>query len=512
MPLLRKGVVMPVKGIDYSIPSTFISDQSGFPKNMYYYRGELRKRPGKTLVGSAIAGGQIMGLAKLELNTGIKYLIRTSKTKIEKYNTSSLVWQAISASDFSGGDEDFFSFATVTEDGLSIISNGVNLIRKWPGYGNTAALGGSPPKAKYMTYLSPYLLLAHIDDGVNVNPWKVQWPDTGNCQKWTGGNSGADVLGDEPSPIQNIMKLNEYAAVYKKESLWLGQKVSTTDIFDFNCIRTGIGLASPRAVAEAEGQHYFMALNDFYVWNGMQPNSIGASVRDEVFNKVDRNKMNRCFAIHVQELTEIWFFIIISGDTWPKEVWKYNYRNGFWYVDTCSELTAAIKWEKILSESWDDDNGTKIWDEALDLWDAGDSIADWEEVVFGNKDGNTMKLDYTKADDLGVAVDGVFETKDFIGNSLELKSRWLQIDFWARGSSGAKLYIDYSIDEGSTWINVPYSSSKTYIELTEKPVQYNVYFDVYASEIRFRTRNSESGQIFYIKAFFPYYLSKEQRR
>jgi hypothetical protein len=255
-----------------------------------------------------------------------------------------------------------------------------------------------------------------------------------------------------------------------------------------------------------------MALNDFYVWNGMQPNSIGASVRDEVFDKVDRNKMNRCFAIHVQELTEIWFFIIISGDTWPKEVWKYNYRNGFWYVDTCSELTAAIKWEKILSESWDDDNGTKIWDEALDLWDAGDSIADWEEVVFGNKDGNTMKLDYTKADDLGVAVDGVFETKDFIGNSLELKSRWLQIDFWARGSSGAKLYIDYSIDGGSTWINVPYSSSKTYIELTEKPVQYNVYFDVYASEIRFRARNSESGQIFYIKAFFPYYLSKEQRR
>lgn len=512
MPLLRKGVVMPVKGIDYSIPSTFISDQSGFPKNMYYYRGELRKRPGKTLVGSAIAGGQIMGLAKLELNTGIKYLIRTSKTKIEKYNTSSLVWQAISASDFSGGDDDFFSFATVTEDGLLIISNGVNLIRKWPGYGNTAALGGSPPKAKYMTYLSPYLLLAHIDDGVNVNPWKVQWPDTGNCQKWTGGNSGADVLGDEPSPIQNIMKLNEYAAVYKKESLWLGQKVSTTDIFDFNCIRTGIGLASPRAVAEAEGQHYFMALNDFYVWNGMQPNSIGASVRDEVFDKVDRNKMNRCFAIHVQELTEIWFFIIISGDTWPKEVWKYNYRNGFWYVDTCSELTAAIKWEKILSESWDDDNGAKIWDEALDLWDAGDSIADWEEVVFGNKDGNTMKLDYTKADDLGVTVDGVFETKDFIGNSLELKSRWLQIDFWSRGSSGAKLYVDYSIDGGSTWTNIPYSSSKAYIELTEKPVQYNVYFDVYASEIRFRARNSESGEIFYIKAFFPYYLSKEQRR
>jgi hypothetical protein len=512
MPLLRKGIVMPVKGIDFSLPATFISDQSGFPKNMYYYRGELRKRPGKTLVGSAISGGQIMGMARLELNTGIKYLVRSSKTAIEKYNTSTLVWEAISASPFTGGDDDFFSFATVTEDGLLIVSNnGIGGLRQWPGYGNTSLLGGSPPKAKFMAYLSPYLLLANVDDGVNINPWKVQWCDTGDCQKWTGGNSGAQVLGDEPSPIMNIVKLNEFAGVYKKDSLWLGQKVSTTDVFQFSCTKTGIGLSASRAIAEAEGIHYFMAANDFYAWNGMQPSSIGAPVREEVFGKIDRKKIQRCFAIHVQELTEIWFFVICAGDSWPKEVWKYNYRNTFWYYDTCSELTAAIKWEKILSETWHDDTpGT--WDEALDRWDSGDSIAAWEEVVFGGSDGNTQKIDYTKADDCGSAVEGIFETKDFIGNSLELNTRWLQIDFWARGSPGAKLFVDYSTDGGSIWKNIPYSSSKAYIELTESAVQYHLYFDVYAPQARFRVRNAESGEIFYVRAFYPFYLSKEQRR
>jgi len=512
MPLLRKGVVMPVKGIDYSMPATFIGDQNGFPKNMYYYRGELRKRPGKTLVGSAIEGGQIMGLSKLETNSLVKYAVRTSKTKIQKYNTTTSVWESISISDFSGGDDDFFSFATVTEDGLLIISNLQNVIRKWSGSGNAAALGGNPPKAKFMTYLSPYLLLAYVDDGVSINPWKVQWPDTGNCQQWTGGNSGAQLLSDDASPIQNIMKLNEYAAVYKKESLWILNKVSTTDVFQKNCVRTGIGLAAPRALADADGNHYFMALNDFYMWNAAnQPTPIGTGVRDEVFSKINRNRISRCFAIHVQELTEIWFFVVVAGSDWPTEVWKYNYRNGFWYYDTCLEITAAMKWEKVLSETWDDDTPGS-WDEALDVWDSGDSIAAWEEILFGNKDGNTLKLDYTKADDLGVAVEGVFETKDFIGNSLELKSRWLQIDFWSRGSSGARLYVDYSVDAGDTWVNVPYTSSKAYIELTEKPVQYNVYFDVISSEIRFRVRNAESGELFYIKAFFPYYLSKEQRR
>jgi hypothetical protein len=362
-----------------------------------------------------------------------------------------------------------------------------------------------------MTYLSPYLILANVDDGTGVNPWKVQWPDTAQPEVWAGGNAGSDLLSDEPSPIQNIMKLNEFAAVYKKESLWILQKVSTTDIFQKSCIRTGIGLAAPRALAEAEGQHYFMALNNFYQWNGMQPNPIGGPVRDEVFGKIDRNKINRCFAIHVQELREVWFFVVVAGGTWPVEVWKYNYDNGFWYYDTCASITCAMKWEKVLSESWNDDTPGS-WDESLDVWDSGDSIAAWEEILFGKSDGNTTTLDYIKADDDGAVIEGIFETKDFIGNSMELNSRWLQIDFWARGSSGARLYVDYSIDGGSTWVNIPYSSSKAYLELTEKSLQYNFWFDTYASEIRFRARNNESGEIFYIKAFFPYYLSKEQRR
>jgi hypothetical protein len=255
-----------------------------------------------------------------------------------------------------------------------------------------------------------------------------------------------------------------------------------------------------------------MALNDFYMWDAAsQPISIGGPVRDEVFSKVDRTKINRCFAIHVQELKEVWFFVIVAGATWPTEVWKYNYSNGFWYYDTCAEMTAAMKWEKAISEAWNDDTPGS-WDAALDVWDSGDSIAAWEEILFGKANGFTTKLDYTKADDDGVAVEGISESKDYIGNSMELRSRWLQIDFWARGSSGAKLYVDYSIDGGVTWVNVPYSSSAAYISLTETGTQYNLYFDIYASEIRFRARNSESGEIFYIKAFFPYYLSKEQRR
>lgn len=510
MPLLRKGVLMPAKGVDFSVPSKFIDARSGFPQNMRYYRGEMRKRPGKTAYGSAVAdASQIMGIGRLELNDGQKWLVRASKKKIERYNTATSLWEVISASDLTGGDGDLVNFTQVTESGLLIATNGVDNIRKWTGSGNDADLGGSPPKAKYATYLSPYLLLAHIDDGAAVNPWKIQNCDTDSPEVWTGGNTNEYLLSDEPSPIQNIAKLNEYVVAYKKESLYLGYKVDPPDIFRFDCVKTGIGLAAPRSFADAEGYHYFMGMNNFYRWNGGIPDAIGGPVLDEVFSRISRANIGRCHAIHIQELTEIWFFIVTSGYSWPREIWKYNYRFGFWYYDTCLDITAAGKWEKTSTETWDSESGT--WNEALDTWDSGIAIQAWEDIVFGDVNGLVSKLDYDSANDLGVAVESWFISQDYTGDTLEFSKRWLKLDLWAKAqATGTKLYVDYSINEGDTWVNIPYTSSQSYISLGTTYVKTTLYFDIRGEQIRFRFRNAESGEIWYIQNFYPYYLVKEE--
>lgn len=509
MPLLRKGILIPAQGIDWSLPSTFISDRSGFSKNMRFLRNEMVKRPGKTTYGSDISDASpIMGLSKLELNSGVKLLIRNSTTKIDKYNTTTEAWEDIGDLDFTGSEDEFFSYANVAENGLILISNGKNAIKKWTGSGDISSLGGLPPKAKYMTYLTPYIVLAHTDDGSGVNPWKIQWNDTGEPEQWSSGNAGSLLVSDDPSPIKNIMKLNNYTAVYKQESLGLLQKVSTIDIFLYVTIKSGIGLSASRCVVEAEGNHYFMGANDFYVWNGGIPESIGTSVRDEVFSRMNRTNIERCFSLHIKSLKEVWFFVVISGENWPTEIWKYNYSNGFWYFDTCSSLTSAVIWEKTSGETWDDDIGT--WDEALDIWDSGSSTIEWEQVVFGNSTGSTSYLDYTKTNDINTLTEGIFESKDFTGDMLEFNKRWLQVDVWAKGSSSAKLYVDYSTDYGATWKGISYTSSITYITLTESYRKYSLFFDVTSDVIRFRFRNKESNEIFFIRNFYPYYKLQEQ--
>lgn len=508
MPLLRKGVPLPVLGIDFSKPASFLDPRAGFPQNMRYWRNTLRKRAGKSNVGSVVADStQIMGLGTLDLGAqSIKYTIRNSKAKMEKFDTGTNDWVSIAITDFTGGDEDFFSYATVTESGLLIISNFIDAIRKWNGAGNASALGGTPGRAKYMTYLSPYLLLAYVNEAGNINPWKVKWCDTDNPEVWSGGNAGSALLSSEPSPIQNIKKLNDFVVGYKKDSLWLGRKVDPPDIFQFDMIKTGIGLAAPRALAEAEGLHYFMGQNDFFSWNGIRENPIGGPVREQVFDLIDRSKINRCFAEHVQEETEIHFYIVYSGYNWPRNVWKYNYRTGYWYYDTCDEMTAALKWERINTQSWDATSGT--WNQQQQSWDSGILVAAWEEILLGRSNGYVGKLDYTTTDDFGVAVDSQFPTKDFTSErGMEFDERWLQLDVWARGVGN--LYVDYSVDEGVTWTNIPYTSSQAYIDMDGTMRKYEMWLDVMSPKIRFRFRCPGSRETWYLQQFIPYYLGNE---
>lgn len=507
MPLLRKGVLLPVKGVDFSIPSTFVEDQKYFGKNLRYDKGLFRKRPGKTVVGGRTPDGdQIMGYGYLQHSSGTKYLLRASKRKIQKYNGATKLWETISIITFNGSDDNFVNFANAAESNLIISTNYVDAMYKWNGAGNQVLLGGTPPKAKYIAYISPYVLAAFTDDGITSEPWRVAWSDTSNPEVWSGGNSGEALVTDEPSVIQNIAKLNEFVAVYKEDSLAIGIKVDPPDIFRFETIKTGIGLASSRAFADAHGQHYFMGLNDFHTWNGVRVESIGDAVREYVFNRIDRTNINRCFAIHVQEVTEIWFFIVTTGANWASEVWKYNYKLGFWYFDTCNNITAGIRWKNLTALAWDDAIGT--WDQQQVVWDDATIAGNWEEIMLGASDGFSEKVDYTTTNDRSTAVEGWFISKDFIAESHEFGARWLKFDLWSKGPG--KLYVDYSTNFGEDWTNIPYQSSQAYVNLDEVMTKYEWYFDIWAQHIRFRLRNAESMETFYLQSFFPYYLNREE--
>jgi len=477
MPLLRIPVLLPSMGMDYSRPATLIDNANCFPQNMSFSRGDITKRAGRSLFGdTAISGAPVMGYGTFYMGSGARHILRVSTNNLEKYNELTNVWDDIAVTPFSGDADDYFAFATVAESDLIAISNGVDNIRKWTGSGNQQLLGGTPPICKTMCYLSPYLILGNLIESGTPNPWKVAWCDTANPEIWTGGNSGSELLSDESSEIVRLKKLNEYAAAYKKDSLWLG-RLDVSDVISFDCVKTGIGIVSKNAVAEAEAVHYFMGYNDFYSWDSSGITPIGKGVRDEVFSTIDKTQLHKCFAVHAKDTTEIWFAVVTTGQTYPTQIWKYNYRYGIWYFDTIANITAGIEFE-------------------------GNAFA--ERTILGDSSGYSYRVDPTAHNDNGVAISSYVITKDFVADKFEYEKRWLQIDLWAYGS--ATLYVDYSIDRGTTWTSL---SSAT-LEASMPIFPITLWFDVVSSHIRFRFRNAGDGEYFYLRKFFPYYLGREE--
>jgi hypothetical protein len=384
------------------------------------------------------------------------------------------------------------------------MTNYIDPVRVWPDSGNTADLvasSGSVPKCKFLEYNeSGYLIAGYCDD----NPMLIKWADIGDITAWGSGNYGSALLRHSPNPIRGLKNLNEFTVAYKKDAIYFGRPVDTSDIISWELQWTGIGLMTDRALVEQRGTHYLMGTDDFYSFKGVRPDSIAdMNVKREVFSRLNREKEGRCFALLMEEYDEVWFFIVVSGQNWPTEIWKYNYRNNFWYLDTCSAVASACLYYEQSSEAWNDNR--KTWNQQVGRWNEITEVNSPIGVI-GNALGYTHKIDGNTPDDDGVAVNGAWESMDFAADEFEKYKRWLQMDFEAKGNS---VTVEYSTDYGSIWHTI-----KTDFVLTQEwPTKhYTIYFDVVARNIRFRFSNKNLGETFYLRQFYPYWLSREETK
>lgn len=431
------------------------------------------------------------------------YLIRFSTDRVEKFNPGSNSWQDFTGAAFGGTRFAFFD--TVTAENKLLMTNYESLPREYNDAGITKELvasEGTVPKCRFIEYLDGgYLLAGFLNESGVVTPNKVGWTDTGNIYRWSGGNAGQSVLYHDPLPIRGIKSLDQYVAVYKKDSIYLGRKVDTTDVFIFDLKEKGTGLINHRAIAEKAGLHYFISLNDFRTFNGVRSDSIADdTVRREVFSRVNMNRSDRFFAVLADAYDEIWFFMCSTGVEWPDMIWKYNYRLGFWYYDTCPSISAAIPYfaQKFLSYG----DTQQAFGSANFLFNGTDvnSTSDLRVMVFGDSSGYTYQLDENISNENGAPIEAHWDSPDFVADEFEKNKRCLQLDFEAKGDA---VTILYSTDFGTTWQSI---STKT---LTSEWAMYRIYFDVVARQIRFRFKNYNAGQTFYLRQYSPYFLIRE---
>jgi hypothetical protein len=291
-----------------------------------------------------------------------------------------------------------------------------------------------------------------------------------------------------------------FLTVHKSRSIYLGQLVSTSDVFRFERRATGAGACAEATIQNLpSGEQIFLASDGIRIFNGVTAPLIDSPVQDELREEMNPGYLYKAQSVYVAELDEYWVCVPMGSDTEPQTVYKYNYRTKQIFKDSRANLTAFGVFLNTSETTWDDLSGT--WDSLTMRWDSSTLQSLNPLVIMGDSDGVTTKRTDATTNDNGTAVEGNWDTKDFTAEDLgapdmDRMVRWKGLEVWAKGN-GVSVY--YSTDGGDTWTLATTLSLSSDYPGDDAPL--NVYFDVVGSRLRLRFLNSTAAQGFTLKKY-----------
>jgi hypothetical protein len=501
---------LPVLGLDKSKPGQFIAARATTnAKNARVRRSIIEKRGGTAAIGLTL-GERVQEI--FEFNDGSVYhLCRWGPTKFQEFDRASKVWQNKANAPLTGGVDDQISVATPLLSGSRILAytNGLDAIRKYTGSGNDANLGGSPPIAKYVIDFGPYLVLLNVTDGGNHYGWRVQWPDTGDCETWSGGNANSQDLLEDSGDITGGGKFGQYITVHKEDSIYIGYLTQDTTVFHFERRATGAGTIAHRSIKTLPtGEQIFLARDGLRLFQGTSAPLIESPIADEIREFLNPQYAYKSFADLRRELDEVWIAMPIGNDTEPATVYKFNYVTRQLHVDYRTNMTACGLYTNTVGQiTWDDLSHT--WDAWVGPWDNIQLASLNPITAFGDSSGVTTKED-TGSSDNGTAIDLEWDSKDFgsddYGLEPNLMMEWQGIHLWLKGSGSASIY--YSVDEGQSWTLIDtIALNSDYPDDMDPQV---VYFDSLSTKCRMRLKHNTNNQTVAMKQFAMIAVPREE--
>lgn len=197
-----------------------------------------------------------------------------------------------------------------------------------------AALTGSPPKAKRVTVVGDFLVLA----GLTSYPNRIQWSAINDITGWTVGTNQCDYQEfPDGGTVQGIAG-GEFGLVFQDRAIRRMIYSGPPKIFDFQRISDDRGVLMRHSICKAAGITYFLANDGFYkIDRGGEMTAIGTQ-------RVDRTVLEDLDSLHQHHM-------IGRADPLSKRV--------YWFYKSTQN-----------SNNWLD--RTVIYDWALDKWSYGE--------------------------------------------------------------------------------------------------------------------------------------------
>ncbi|KKL13083.1 hypothetical protein LCGC14_2529290, partial [marine sediment metagenome] len=255
----------------------------------------------------------------------------------------------------------------------------------------------------------------------------------------------------------------------------------------------GVGCAAAKTVQSLGDELVFLGWDDVYVFNGIDYESIGSPIQNELFGTMDPGAIDKCFGVIIEEQKEYWLFTPSINSDYCDQAWVFNYELSKWTKHDFATVDGSANgisyygyYEKQSTLTIGDLQGTI----GEQVWRFGDreTLEAAPTTLFGDTDGYVYEYDQLVSNDDGGTIDAWFSTKDFMLTQLMERQIILRLDIYFGG--GGDLKVAYSTDFGVTWENERTLSGQDTYAIDR------VYWRIDCDLVRFRFRNNNAGEHF----------------
>lgn len=225
-----------------------------------------------------------------------------------------------------------------------------------------AAVTGSPPQAKNVAVIGPFLVLS----GLSTNSRLIQWSALEDPTGWTVGTNLSDQQEmPDGGPVQGVAGGEGLGYVVQDRAIrtmqWLPG--DTTTIFSFSKVSEDVGSVSPYGFISLNNVLYCLDYGGFYALSGNQLFPIGHEKIDTwFFDNSDPARLNQVLAFKFVKHMEIgWAFYSQASSTTYDKIIIYDIPTQRWSLATIS----AKIWAQLASTGIDLDTSTGEPDDAL---------------------------------------------------------------------------------------------------------------------------------------------------
>ena len=191
------------------------------------------------------------------------------------------------------------------------------------------------PKASILVPASGFVMALNID-GMTLGDVPDGWGCSAirNQEDWTPAAAtqcAAGRLLDSPGPILAGAALGDDVIAYKATSMYVGRYVGPPLVWSWSRVPGDVGCVGAEAVVVVGTVHYFVGPDDFYMFDGTVPVSIGAPIREWFFDTLsvpDRHKIV-CTVDRARSLV-YWHFPTVNGEGALDGCVIYNTRTQQW--------------------------------------------------------------------------------------------------------------------------------------------------------------------------------------